>query len=418
MPLRYLLVDLNSYFASVEQQLNPLWRGRPLAVLPSMTDRTSCIATSIEAKRFGVKTGTPVPEARRLCPEIVFTVGSHDVYTEFHQKIVEAVESCLPVTQVLSVDEMTCALKGPDQLEVNARKLAMEIKHTIRTRVGEVLQCSIGIGPNIMLAKIASDMQKPDGLVIIRQEELPQNLFHLKLRDFPGIGSRMEKRLHRKAVYTVETLGNLSVAEMIRIWGGINGERYWHWLRGEDIAFPRTQKPKSVGHSHVLAPQLRTRELALRVAQKLLLKAAKRMREQGLWAKRLNVSVRLLSSKNDSLDEQAYWESGTKIQETQSDKELLDALKRNWASYPVTRNPIKVSVTLCDLVSEDHHHYSLWERPELTELSHAMDRIHSKFGKSSLYWGALHELSGVAPTRIAFLRIPDKKEFEPSDFEE
>jgi DNA polymerase-4 len=413
MPLRHLLVDLNSYFASVEQQLHPEWRGRPLAVLPSLTDRTSCIAASIEAKRYGIKTGTPVPEARRLCPGIIFTVGSHGVYTEYHHKIVEAVESCLPVTQVLSVDEMSCALKGSDRIEENARKLGMEIKNAIRTRVGEVLQSSVGIGPNILLAKIASDMQKPNGLIVLRQEDLPGNLFGLKLRDFPGIGYRMEKRLHRQAIYTVESLCSLNVHDMTRIWGGINGERYWHWLRGEDVPFPRTEETKSVGHSHVLAPKLRTPELGFRVTQKLLVKAAKRMREQGLWAKRLSASVRLLSRTRDPDAESERWEGGMQIPETQSDKVLLDALKKLWESYPKDRNPLKVSVTLWDLVPDRHHHYSFWERPELGELSHAMDRIHNKFGKTSVYWGALHDLREAAPTRIAFSRIPEKGEFDP-----
>ena len=110
--LNWLFVDMNSYFASVEQDSRPELRGRPVAIVPMMADTTCCIAASYEAKAFGVKTGTIVADANRMCPEIVLVEARHEIYVDFHHRIVEAVESCLPVTAVLSIDEMACRLLG------------------------------------------------------------------------------------------------------------------------------------------------------------------------------------------------------------------------------------------------------------------------------------------------------------------
>lgn len=162
MALYSLYVDLNSFFASVEQQLRPELRGRPVGVLPVMADTTCCIAASIDAKRFGIRTGTPVWQARKLCRDIVFVQARPSVYVEIHHRIVAAVESCTPVSAVLSIDEMACDLMGSEREEARAVKLGRQIKQAIYDQVGEVLHSSVGIAPNRFLAKTASNMQKPE----------------------------------------------------------------------------------------------------------------------------------------------------------------------------------------------------------------------------------------------------------------
>jgi DNA polymerase-4 len=194
-PLRSLFLDLNSYFASVEQQLNPALRGKPIAVTPVLADGGCCVAASYEAKKFGVRTGTRVGEAKRLCPNIQFVKTQHRVYVEMHHKIIEAVETCIPVEQVMSIDEMSCRLARDEQDPERAVALAMKIKHAIATRVGECMRCSVGIAPNRFLAKVGTDMQKPDGLVVIQSHELPDKLHGLALQDLAGIGPRMAANL-------------------------------------------------------------------------------------------------------------------------------------------------------------------------------------------------------------------------------
>ena len=191
--LNWLFVDLNSYFASVEQQDRPELRGRPVAVVPMLADTTVCIAASYEAKAFGVRTGTVVADAKRMCPGIELVEARHELYVHYHHRIVEAVESCLPVASVLSIDEMACRLMGRERPLLAALELGRSVKARIREHAGETLRCSVGLATNRYLAKIASDMEKPDGLVALPKDILAEALSRLELRDLPGVGAKTEK---------------------------------------------------------------------------------------------------------------------------------------------------------------------------------------------------------------------------------
>src|ERR1700752_4608870 len=204
--LRWLFLDLNSYFASVEQELVPSLRGRPVAVVPVVADTTCCIAASYEAKAFGVKTGTQVGEAKKMCPGSGRLEGKHTEYAKYSHAIGKAVELCCPVAHTPSIDEMVCQLMGREQEPPRARRIALDIKQTIYKQVGETLRCSIGMAPNRYLAKIASDMQKPDGLIGLLPSQLPRAVSHLVLRDLPGVGAKTEIRLNAKGITTMVQL--------------------------------------------------------------------------------------------------------------------------------------------------------------------------------------------------------------------
>src|ERR1700730_14736245 len=146
--VHWLFLDLDSYFASCEQQARPDLRGKPIGVVPLMAETTCCLAASYQAKKYGVKTGTLVADARVLCPDITFVVARHDLYTLYHKTIVEAVDTCIPIDSILSIDEMICALTGSQRELPNALKLAEKIKTTLRERVGDILTCSIGLAAN------------------------------------------------------------------------------------------------------------------------------------------------------------------------------------------------------------------------------------------------------------------------------
>src|SRR6516225_1168974 len=289
--LNWLFVDLNSYFASVEQQDRRELRGKPVGVVPMMADTTCCIAASYEAKAFGVRTGTIVADAKRMCPEIVLVEARHELYTEYHHRVVEAVESCLPVTAVCSIDEMACRLMGRERPLLAAMELARKVKARIRERVGEMLRSSVGLATNRYLAKVASDMEKPDGLVALTLDILPEALRRLSLRDLPGIGARTEKRLNERGIRTMEDLLSLDCDHAGQLWGSVWGERLFHWLRGKDFEMSETDHLKSISHQHVLAPEMRTQEKAWAVAHKLLHKAAMRLRSGGLWASSIGLAV-------------------------------------------------------------------------------------------------------------------------------
>src|SRR5262249_14849216 len=148
-------------------------------------------------KAFGIKTGTLVHEARRLCPEVQLVQAHHKLYVEFHHRILEAIDKHIPVEEVMSIDEVACRLDRVQQDPGVAKKLAQSIKREIQTQVGECLTSSIGISANKLLAKIASDMQKPDGLVILPIDNLAAAILHLPIRAIPGIGPKMAEHLRR-----------------------------------------------------------------------------------------------------------------------------------------------------------------------------------------------------------------------------
>src|SRR4029079_10527218 len=134
---------------------------------------------------------------RKLCPGIEFVIARHELYIDYHHRAVGVVDSVVPVRAVLSIDEMDCELTGRVRERARALDLARKVKAALASQVGECLRTSIGIGPNTFIAKTASDMVKPDGLVVIEQAELPDRLFDLEVRALSGVGKQMEQRLHR-----------------------------------------------------------------------------------------------------------------------------------------------------------------------------------------------------------------------------
>ncbi|HEX6957718.1 MAG TPA: hypothetical protein VF194_07000 [Ferrovibrio sp.] len=429
-PLGWLYLDLNSYFASVEQQLQPRLRGRPVAVVPVMTDTTCAIAASYEAKAFGIKTGTPIWEAKQKCPGILLVPARHDIYVEFHHRILDEVDRHIPVEKVWSIDEMACRLMGPQRLEAEAVALARRIKRGLAENLGEYIRCSIGIAPNAYLAKVASDMQKPDGLVVLRPEELQDRLFRLHLRDLPGIGANMERRLNQAGIASVEALWHLPAHEARRIWGGVGGEDFLARLHGrqlQDVA----QGRHSISHSHVLPPDLRSFASAELVVRRLAAKAGSRVRRLGYFARQLDVSVRFEDGGRHS--QNARWADSFRLTETQDNFVILDAVGRLWRRLrqqeDTQRRLKKVGIALHDLAPANETTLDLFgggsgfERDVAAaetraRLSAVLDGLNRKFGRDAVALGQLPEQrpgqleGGFMGAKIAFNRIPERAEFK------
>ena len=164
----------------------------------------------------------------------------HKLYVEYHHRILAAIDKHIPVEEVMSIDEVACRLDRVQQEPAVAQKLAQNIKREIQSQVGECLTSSIGISANKLLAKIASNMQKPDGLVILPIEKLPGAILHLKIRAIPGIGPKMAERLQRAGITDIATLWNTDAARLRLIWGGVAGAKMHELLHGADIASPKT----------------------------------------------------------------------------------------------------------------------------------------------------------------------------------
>jgi DNA polymerase-4 len=416
--VNWLFLDMNSYFASVEQEVQPHLRGKPTVVVTVDVDSTVCIAASYEAKAFGVSTGTQLGEARKKCPHLEIVEARHALYVDYHNRIKEAVESCLHVSKVLSVDEMECRLMGRECKPANAAALARKVKQEIRTKVGPTLRCSIGLAPNRFLAKTASNMQKPDGLVTITGNQLPHVLFSLKLRDLPGVGGQMESRLRRMGIQTMEQLCQIDMEQMTKLWGGVLGTRFWLKLRGSDFDDRESHK-SSIGHQHVLPPELRTTEKAAAVGQKLLHKAAVRLRQAKLWTSGMAIFVLFTKPKDRNEkpgtaywlhSDRPVWEANLRFPACQDTMTLIKVFQQAWKNCPQFR-PLLVSVALVDLMPEEMQNLTLfgdiYGEWKFNHIAQVMDSVNAKYGSTTLYLGGIHHVRKAAPPRIAFSSIPD-----------
>jgi DNA polymerase IV len=408
--LRWLFLDLDSYFASVEQNENPALRGKPTAVLPLMTDATCVIAASYEAKRYGVKTGTPVWEAKRLCPGLQLVPGRHDLYVDYHHRILQELDRHIPVTDICSIDEFAFRL-DPRERELNvAKDLARRIKEGLRRTMGPMIGCSIGLAPNQFLAKVATDMHKPDGLVVLETHQLPGRLFDLKLTDLCGIAERTAARLALGGILTVEQLWHANPKFIRQLWGGVVGERFWYQLHGHDLSNVPTERA-SVSHSQVLAPDARRFGEARLVARRLTQKAAARLRRLGYLGARFGLSMRSVRG--------IRWQ-GERHLETPSDDNIihLHALERLWeaAERELQRSDLKkVGIWVSGITDAARFSPGLFDAEQNVarrgSVSGVMDQINRKFGKDAVLLGPPAKLAQYSGTKIAFDRIPDREEF-------
>jgi DNA polymerase IV len=402
MTLRSLLVDFNSYFASVEQQVEPRLRGRPLGVVPMLADTTVCIAASVEAKTFGVKTGTKVGDAKKLCPGIEFVVARHELYIDFHHRAVGVVDSVVPVRAVLSIDEMDCELTGRWRDKARALDLARKVKSELASQIGECLRTSIGIGPNTFIAKTASDMVKPDGLVVIEQSELPDRLFDLDVRALSGIGKQMEKRLARHGIKTVRDLAAKTRDELHAVWGGVGGDIMYSRIRGEE-QHERGTNTSSISHSSVLGPDHRNPEHAYAVLNRLAQKAAMRLRKADFYAARMSIGLKYLDG--------SHWDAEMRLVDTQDTMTFLHALDKLWKKRPRDRRTIlKVGMAYSDFVAEAGHTGSLFaSEGKSKNLYSTLDKLNARFGKQAVYFASAHKARDRGGLHIAFNHIPDPK---------
>ncbi len=403
-----LYIDFDGFFASCEEQADPGLHGRPVGVIPFVGARNSCvIAANAAAKRFGVTTGTAIAEARRLCPRITLAPQRPDHYVRIHHRVVAAVLSVLPVDVVCSIDELAAVLGERDRPE----EIAGKIKRRIRRAVGERITCSIGCAPNRWLAKIAADLDKPDGLTVLFPCDLPGPLLNLGLDALPGVGGRMRARLKRGGIATVEDVWNATPGRLRSLWGNVNGARFWYALHGYAVEPPVTKRG-SIGHSRVLPPGERSVQLARPMARQLVVKAARRLRREGLLARRLILSADFFNA--------PAWTASTIVARANDDLTCLDALSVIWAALARARDRatlFRITVSFDRFIPSDEAQLELpFENPDerrrLARLNTAVDSINGRYARTLVGYGGCAPPGGYAGAKIACGRIPRLEDFQ------
>ena len=410
--LQWLFLDMNSYFASVEQQFRPELRDRPVGVVPVDSDGSCVIAASYSAKRFGVRTGTRVTEAKRLCRDIELVLARPAFYIEVHHRLLRAFEEHAPIDTVYSIDEWAAKLIGDERRPQRAAEMGRAIKRTMAERVGRYLTCSIGVAPTRLLAKTACELHKPDGLTSLDTDDLPDRVAHLALDDLPGIGPGMVRRLYRHGIRDVTGLWNLTEHRAREVWGSVEGARWWRGFHGIDEP-PITTHRHSMGHSNVLAPKFRSDAGAHGIIIRLLHKLAMRLRHHGYVAHGLTAHTKHESS--------MVWRDAIDLPGTQDTRELIQHFNRLWdrravmfREDPSGRPPpagvaFQVGVTVTGLTPEAFTPRSLFEGDgKALRLSQTMDRLNRRWGGHTIYFGGMHSYRHKMDDKIAFGRVPDE----------
>lgn len=292
MPRTIIHIDMNAFFASVEQQANPALRGRPIAVIGS-GGRTIITTASYEARAFGVKTGMTVWEGKRACPELVLVVGDNRKYTHASKEIVKILRDYTPQVEVFSIDEAFLDITGSLGLFGSAERISYLIRSRIRHNLG--LTCSIGIAPNKLLAKLASDMKKPDGLTVIRPEEVARLMERTPIKDICGIGGKTERQLNLLGIRTCGDLGRFPVTVLKKRFGVVGEKLRLMGLGVDDspvVPDEEAEDVKSVGHSTTLDRDLTERSDILRCLLQLSEMVGRRARRYGVHGKTVTLTVR------------------------------------------------------------------------------------------------------------------------------
>lgn len=408
-------IDMNSYFASVEQQDNPAWRGQPVGVCEHLGG--IIIAASVEAKRWGIKTGTPVWEARRLYPKIHLTKTHPDRYRMYTARFLKVFADYTDKIEKYSIDEAfldltkACHIRKPvtvmpkyrragnmlipkeplyterpvwdlaDPWE-EASRIAGEIKQRMVGEVGDWIRCSIGISFSKLVAKIASDLQKPDGLVVVRPQDKSSLYDRLELTDIPGIGRRQERRLNKLGIYTLSALRDYPMTKLVTHFGiqGYHlhsmGQLEGSWKEGfgqEVIAEPM----KSIGHMYTVPAEFRKKDVFDSVLYKLSEMVGGRLRVNGLMGSTVHVHVHDPERECVGKDRKLgyYVQDGREIY-----LEAMAALKTAGDLADIKKQIYLIGVTVSGLVPFEPQP-SLFDRlaERRQRLTAALDKINDKY---------------------------------------
>jgi len=282
---------MNAFFAEVEQRCNPALRGKPIFVCGE--GRTVVTTASYEARAFGVKTGMTKYEALRRCPRAIPVIGNHQVYMDVSERLWDMLITYTDRAEMFSVDEAFLDLTGGIDPFETPEQLARHIKDRVRAELG--LRCSIGIAPNKLLAKLGSDMEKPDGLVVIHPDDVPAILENLPVEDFCGIGEKTRQHLAQLGIRYSGQLGAAPLS-MLQAHFGFLGHFLKRMGQGRDDApaarYTDEEIEKSVGHSYTLPRDTRDEQRIHSYILWLTDRVGRRLRRKGLAGRVVSCVVR------------------------------------------------------------------------------------------------------------------------------
>lgn len=372
-------VDMDAFFAAIEQRDNPELRGKPVIVGGRRNSKRGVVSTcSYEARAFGVRSAMPIAQAVRLCPHGHFIPGRMEVYRAVSREIQEIFHQFSPVVEIVSVDEAFLDMTGCEHFYPSLEDMGMAIKNAIRAKTQ--LTASVGIAPNKLLAKIASDLRKPDGLVVIKPEEVDKYLLPLNIRKIWGVGEKTAKILNRYGINTVADMRRLSQKWLEKVLGK-HGLHLYQLCRGIDhrevIGTPETAQ--SIGHEVTFETDLSNPEECRKQLAQLASDVGWRLRRKGLFGKTVTLKVRYS-------DFSTITRSKTLNRSFHDDRTIAQTA---WQLFQESVPPGKfrlLGIYVSNL--EEYQQLSLFGEP-VDKLTEALDQINLKYGKAMIRRGIL-----------------------------
>jgi len=378
-----LHVDMNAFFAAVEQQNDPALRGKPVGVIGS-SGRTVVTTCSYEARRYGVKTGMTVWQARQRCPELVLVVADNRKYTDTSKRIIAMMRDYTPLVEVFSIDEAFLDVTGSLALFGTPERIAYLLKARIRQAFG--LTCSVGIAPNKLLAKLASDMQKPDGLTIIRPDQVTQVLETLPVQELCGIGSRTARQLRKLGIVSCGQLGRYPLKRLQRRFGLIGDKLHAMALGRDDspVVPVEAEAPvKSVGHSMTLREDVSAPEEIQRFLLQLAEMVGRRARRYGVSGRTVNLQVRLAD-----FDTNLGRQTSLARHVNRSD-EIYRAALAILDTLELTQPVRLLGIALSNLQHRSEQLPLFAEERRRALLAQAMDQVNDRFGEFTVNFASM-----------------------------
>lgn len=386
---RLVHLDINSCFATVEQQANPILRDKPIVVAAYTTNSGCILAASVTAKKIGIKTGMRVGDAKNIYPHLVVLTPDPAKYRFVHRKIKKILKDYSSCVTPKSIDEFCLKL----ETEKNPKLQAVEIKQRIKKEVGEYITVSIGISTNRYLAKIASNLIKPDGLSEININNFREIFSRLKLTDLTGIKKGNQARLKLYGINTVDEFYDASVWKLKLAFGGIGG-LYWHTrLHGFEIDEFKSVR-KTYGNSY--APPQNKAHLKHEILSKLCQKTGTRLRKAGLFANGVHLAI--------SYRDGTFWHKGQKTNKVIFDsndiyKEAVNLLDQS----PVNELPRIIAVNVFKLQNADNLQLDMFsDEIRKSKLTLAIDKINDKWGMYTIHSVRMSNDPTVVQDRISF----------------
>src|SRR3989344_4958683 len=403
---KILHIDMNSYFATLEQQAHPSLRGKPIGVAgKGKGERTVVCGASIEAKKFGLKSGMSTWEALRLCPQLIIIQAAYDRYSFTSKRIFDLLERFGPKDDVFSIDEAFLDL-GTDISWEEAKNLAVKIKQLIRTEIGECVSSSVGVSYGRVLAKLASEMQKPDGLTIIRPEDFARIAAIMQIEELCGIGFRLRPRLNRMGITTISEMGRMPRDMLITVFGLHTGSWLHDISNGIDNnilhSWRDLPQEKSIGHSYTLPHNISNISDVKKVLLLLSERVGVRLRAKRLVGKTISTYLRFEdgSGWGERRTQKEYLLDGYQIY--RAGERLLNSA--GWRTS-VSKTGRLIAITISDLVSQYEATSPLFEATQANEeLTHAVDKINNRYGEWTIHRGLIHKI------RQRIFNLPDGRD--------